>query len=106
MRNNVVIASLWAFFTAVFITVAVAILAATGYLNPNPYTETVSCTVMGEADQAAIGKVFVFQIDRSKSVKLQKSKCVNMADVDVGDNFTAIMVMDDKDALQCIVKVK
>lgn len=106
MRDKIAIALLCAFFVIVFITVAVGGLAVTGHLDLNPYTETVECSVSGEADQAAIGEVFIFRLNGQKTIKLQKSKCVNMEDVHMGDNFTAVMVIDSNDELQCIVRVE
>lgn len=106
MRDKVVVALLCAFFVIVFITVAVGGLAVTGHLSLNPYTETVVCSVSGEATQAAIGDVFILRLDGQKTVKLQRSKCVNMDTAQVGDVFTAVVVIDANEELQCIVRVE
>lgn len=86
-------------------TVMMAFLAMSGVVDPDKYTEKVSCTVMGDTSQAAIGEVFIFRVDGTESIKLQKSRCVNMDNVTTGDTFTAIEVIDEEGVLQCIVKV-
>lgn len=106
MRKYVIVSFLSAVFLLVFGAMIFSVLAITGKLDRNPYARTVTIDVMGYTAQPAIGDVFVFRVDSQYSVKLQKSKCMNMADVKVGDSFTAVLVQDDNEVLQCVVKVK
>lgn len=87
------------------ILVIVVWAALMGFFDMNPYTDTVTCTITADTSQAAIGDVFVFVLDDTESVKLQKSQCVNMETATVGDTFTAIVVTDEEGVLQCITRV-
>ena len=100
-----VISFLIATFLFIFGTMLFGVLAVTGKLDRDPYVRTVTVDVMGDTTQPAIGEVYVFRVDSQYSVKLQKSKCINMADIKVGDSFTAVIVQDDTETLQCVVKV-
>lgn len=101
MRKYIIVSFLTATFLLIF-----GALAVTGNLDRNPYARTVTIDVMGDTAQPAIGEVYVFRVDSQYSVKLQKSKCLNMTDVKVGDNFTAVIVQDKDEVLQCVVKVE
>jgi len=106
MRKYVIVSFLSAIFLLVFCTIIFGVLAITGKLDRNPYVRTATVDVMGDTTQPAIGEVFVFRVDSQYSVKLQKSRCVNMDNVKVGDNFTAVLVQDNNEVLQCVVKVE
>ena len=105
MRKYVVVSFLVATFLFIFGTMVFGVLAVTGKLDRNPYVRTVTVDVMGDTAQTAIGEVYVFRVDSQYSIKLQKTKCINMADIKVGDSFTAVIVQDDNEVLQCVVKV-
>lgn len=105
MRKYVVVSFLVATFLFIFGTMVFGILAVTGKLDRNPYVRTVTVDVMGDTAQPAVGEVYVFRVDSQYSIKLQKTKCVNMADIKVGDSFTAVIVQDHNEVLQCVVKV-
>lgn len=106
MRKYVIVSFLTATFLLIFGAIIFGALAVTGNLDRNPYARTVTIDVMGDTAQPAIGEVYVFRVDSQYSVKLQKSKCLNMTDVKVGDNFTAVIVQDKDEVLQCVVKVE
>lgn len=106
MRKHVIVSFLTATFLLIFGTMIFGALAVTGNLDRDPYARTVTIDVMGDTAQPAIGEVYVFRVDSQYSVKLQKSKCLNMTDVKVGDNFTAVIVQDKDEVLQCVVKVE
>lgn len=106
MRKYVIVSFLTATFLLIFGAMIFGALAVTGNLDRDPYARTVTVDVMGDTAQPAIGEVYVFRVDSQYSVKLQKSKCLNMADVKVGDNFTAVIVQDKDEVLQCVVKVE
>lgn len=105
MRKYVIVSFLSAIFFLVLCTMIFGILAITGKLDRNTYARTVTVDIMGDTTQPAIGEVFVFRVGSQYSVKLQKSRCVNMDNVTVGDSFTAVLVQDNNEVLQCVVKV-
>lgn len=106
MRKYVIVSFLTATFLLICGAMIFGALAVTGKLDRDPYARTVTIDVMGDTAQPAIGEVYVFRVDSQYSVKLQKSKCLNMTDVKVGDNFTAVIVQDKDEVLQCVVKVE
>lgn len=106
MRKYIIVSFLTATFLLIFGAMIFGALAVTGTLDRDPYARTVTIDVMGDTAQPAIGEVYVFRVDSQYSVKLQKSKCLNMTDVKVGDNFTAVIVQDKDEVLQCVVKVE
>lgn len=106
MRKYVIVSFLTATFLLIIGAMIFGALAVTGNLDRDPYARTVTIDVMGDTAQPAIGEVYVFRVDSQYSIKLQKSKCLNMTDVKVGDNFTAVIVQDKDEVLQCVVKVE
>ena len=105
MRQKLIIYTTTAIIAICIATAAVYGMAKMGFLDKDKFTEHVECTVVGSGEQAAIGDVFIFNIDGLKSVKVQKSQCFNMEDVKQGDTFKAVEVNDENDVLQWIVKV-
>ena len=89
MRQKLIIYTTTAIIAICIATAAVYGMAKMGFLDKDKFTEHVECTVVGSGEQAAIGDVFIFNID----------------DVKQGDTFKAVEVYDENDVLQCIVKV-
>lgn len=94
MRQKLIIYTTTAIIAICIATAAVYGMAKMGFLDKDKFTEHVECTVVGSGEQAAIGDIFIFNIDGLKSVKVQKSQCFNMEDVKQGDTFKAVEVYD------------
>lgn len=87
------------------ICVTLLLLVIGGFVNTSPYIDVVSCSVVGDTYQSALGDVFTLTLDKKTPVKIQKSACFNMNSIEVGDTFKVVVVYDDKDVLQSITRV-
>lgn len=70
------------------------------------YAETVECYVSARGSQPATGEAFTLTVDQRKTIRVQASQCVNMEMLAVGDKFTAVLVTDSDNILQCVVRVE
>lgn len=105
MKNRLATYTVIAVIAVCLATMSAYGLAKMGFLDKDKFTEHVECSVVAIGEQAAIGEVYVFNINGLQSVKLQKSQCFNMDGVKQGDTFKAVEVYDENDVLQCLVKV-
>lgn len=95
------------YFLCFLVGCAVGCLALFGVsiVKSPDYTETIDCYVSSRGKQAAIGDVFILTVNGTKTIKVQADQCVNMESAEAGDNFKAVVVRDEDQILQCIVRV-
>lgn len=105
MRKGV-IATVTGVVAVLLITVVVSAMVVMGYLDVSPYTDVVECTIVGEANQAAIGEVYTLTLGKRTSVKVQKKQCFNFDSKSVDDTFKVVAVYDEHDVLQSITCVE
>lgn len=75
------------------------------WIKHNKYTSTHECFVSGITTSPATGEVYLLKMEDGKTVKIQASQCVNMEDIEVGDNMLIVSVTDKDGYVLCYVKV-
>lgn len=86
-------------------TALLTILLCVGVLyERNPNVTTAQCTVTSASYRPGIGNTVIIKYNGS-SLMVQEEKCLNMENIEVGQTFKGVIVSDDNDVLQCVVKV-
>ena len=91
---------------AIVVVISFVTIAFNNNRKIHKYAEYADATVQGISGNDASGLIYQIVLNKSESVKIQKSKTIGFEDLKEGSTFKAVLVTDYNGNLVAIVNVK